>query len=63
MKNAKIYDFDTENDKTIHPVLLCILRNNIAKYAEYEHIKNRQPYINEKDGRLYFDVGEESRII
>jgi len=43
---------NSEHDKTIHPVLMCILRNIISKYPEYEHIKSRQPYISEKDGRL-----------
>jgi len=47
---------NSEHDKTIHPVLMCILRNIISKYPEYEHIKSRQPYISEKDGRLYFDM-------
>ncbi|HPS35934.1 MAG TPA: hypothetical protein PK854_11790 [Oscillospiraceae bacterium] len=45
-----------ESDRMIHPVLLCILRNNLARYPEYAHIKDRQPYINDKDGRLYFDM-------
>ncbi|MDD4125530.1 MAG: hypothetical protein PHW77_07400 [Eubacteriales bacterium] len=50
---------NSEHDKTIHPVLICMLRNIIAKYPKYAYIKNRQPYVNEKDGRLYFDMNEE----
>lgn len=53
---------NSENDKNIHPVILCVLRNNIAKYAEYNYIKDRQPYIKEKDGRLYFDMSEANSI-
>lgn len=52
---------NSEHDQTIHPVLLCILRNNLARYPEYAHIKDRQPYINEKDGRLYFDTEVETK--
>lgn len=46
---------NSEHDKTIHPVLLCMLRNIICRYPEYEYIKGRQPYVSQKDGRLYFD--------
>lgn len=45
---------NSENDKSIHPVLFCILRNILSKYPEYEYIKERQPYVSDKDGRLYF---------
>lgn len=47
---------NSEQDKTIHPVIISILRNIIAKYPEYDYIKYREPYINEKDGRLHFDM-------
>ena len=52
----KSFVMNSENDKIIHPVLLCILRNILSKYPEYEYIKERQPYVNHKDGRLYFDM-------
>ena len=52
------YVMNSDNDKNIHPVILCILRNIISKYPEYEYIKDRQPYIKEKDGRLYFDMSK-----
>lgn len=51
----KSYVINSENDKTIHPVLLCILRNALARYPEYEYIKDRQPYVG-GDGRLHFDM-------
>ena len=45
-----------ESDKIHHPVLFCVLRNGLSRLAEFACLKNRQPYISEKDGRLYFDV-------
>ncbi len=64
----KSYVMNSDGDKTMHPVLLCILRNALAKYPEYSYIKDRQPYVKtpgngkagEKDGRLYFDFSRES---
>lgn len=53
---------NSEHDKTIHPVLMSMLRNIIAKYPEYEYIKNRHPYVSEKDGRLYFDMLQKNPI-
>lgn len=50
---------NSESDKTIHPVLICTIRNVMARLPEYAYIKDRQPYINEKDGRLYFDMSED----
>lgn len=47
---------NSEHDKTVHPVLMCILRNTVAKYPEYMYIKDRQSYVSEKDGRLHFDM-------
>lgn len=47
---------NSENDKTIHPVLICTIRNVMARLPQYAYIKNRQPYINEKDGRLHLDM-------
>jgi len=44
------------NDKINHPVMICAIRNALARLPEYTYIKERQPYINEKDGRLYFDM-------
>ena len=52
----KSYAMNSENDKIMQPVRLCILRNILSKYPEYEYIKERQPYVSDKDGRLYFDL-------
>lgn len=32
------------------------INKGLAAFSEYSYIKNRQPYINEKNGRLCFDV-------
>ena len=47
---------NSEHDKTIHPVLICMLRNNLARYPEYAYIKDRQPYVSDKDERLHFNM-------
>lgn len=47
---------NNENDKINHPVLICMIRNVMARLPEYGYIKNRQPYVREKDGRLHFDM-------
>ncbi|WP_131451050.1 hypothetical protein [Ruminiclostridium papyrosolvens] len=49
---------NSEHDKTIHPVIFCMLRNLMGRYPEYAYIKERQPYISVKDGRLHFDISQ-----
>ncbi|MCL2096546.1 MAG: hypothetical protein FWH10_06545 [Oscillospiraceae bacterium] len=46
----------TEYAKTYQPVLYYIYRNCLGSFPEYGYIRNRQPYISDKDGRLYFDI-------
>ncbi|MDR0883038.1 MAG: hypothetical protein LBN05_00270 [Oscillospiraceae bacterium] len=48
---------NSERDKTVHPVIICSLRNCLCRLPEYAHIKDIQPYVSEKDGRLHFDMG------
>ncbi len=48
--------YNGENDRLINPVIICILRNVISKYPEYYYIRKRQPYLNDRDGRLCFDM-------
>jgi hypothetical protein len=52
----KSFVMNGETDKTIHPVLISMLRNIISRYPEYEYIKDREPYVSEKDGRLHFNM-------
>ena len=47
---------NSDTDKTIHPVLFSILRNTISRLPSYEYIKDREPYVDGKDGRLHFDM-------
>ena len=49
---------NSEQDQIIHPVILYMLRNLISKDPDYAYIKERQPYISEKDGRLHFDMSK-----
>lgn len=50
------YVMNNENDILIHPVVICVIRNCLERLPEYAYIKERLPYINEKDGRLYFNM-------
>jgi len=49
---------NSERDKLLHPVLLSMLRNILCRYEEYEYIKEREPYIDNSDGRLHFDMSK-----
>ena len=37
-------------------VLLCVMRNTLARLPAYSYIKDRKPYFNEKNGRWQFDM-------
>lgn len=47
---------NNESDKIHHPVMACMLRNCLCRFPAYAHLKGRQPYVGEKDGRLHFDL-------
>ena len=47
---------NNENDKNNHPVMICAIRNALSRLPEYAYIKDRQPYVSEKDGRLHFNM-------
>jgi hypothetical protein len=49
---------NSEHDKTVHPILLCVVRNCLARLPEYAHIKDIQPFVSEEDGRLHFCMEE-----
>jgi hypothetical protein len=49
---------NSEHDKTVHPVLLCVVRNCLARLPEYAHIMDIQPFVSERDGRLHFNMEE-----
>lgn len=52
----KSYVMNSEHDKTVHPILICSLRNCLCRFSEYAHIKDIQPYVSDKDGRLHFNL-------
>ena len=37
-------------------ILLCVMRNTLARLPEYSYLKDRQPYVDKKDGRLRFNM-------
>jgi hypothetical protein len=45
-----------DEDKMINPIRMYALRNSLSRLPEYAHIKEKQPYVAERDGRLYFDI-------
>lgn len=46
----------TEANKILNPVRMSALKNCISRLSEYEKIKECQPYISDKDGRLRLDI-------
>ena len=46
----------SNHDVAVHPTLMYLLRNSAARYPQYAYIKERKPYIREKDGRICFDI-------
>lgn len=57
-KLEKSLPMQTEYAKIYQPLMYCVYRNCLSRFFEYEYIKNRQPYISEKDGRLRFDIND-----
>lgn len=53
---AKSYVMNSENDRYINVLAKYILRNCLSKLTEFEYLKEREPFVSEKDGRLYFDI-------
>ncbi len=50
------YPMKTANAKTLHPILLCILRNCLSSFPDYEYLSNYIPKVKEVDGRLHLEV-------
>jgi len=49
----RTYPVKNENDD----IPLYAMRNALARLPEFSYIKNRKPFMDEKTGRLKFDVG------
>ncbi len=62
MRNAllqqlgKSYVMNSENDKYINVLDKYILRNCLSRLSDFQYLKEREPFVSEKDGRLHFDV-------
>lgn len=52
---------NSEHDKAVHPALICSLRSCLSRLPEYAHIRDIEPYIGEKDGRLHFDMNAKKK--
>ncbi len=55
-KLRRSYVMNSPQDRAVHPVVLCMLRNLFARLPAYSWLQNREPYINEKDHRLYLPL-------
>lgn len=53
---VKSYVMNSDNDKYVNTLDKYILRNCLSRLPEFDYIKEREPFISEKDGRLYFTV-------
>lgn len=58
--NHRSFVMHSEHDRTVHPVLACMLRNAAARLPEYAYIRKREPFVGKKDGRLHFDMSREA---
>lgn len=52
-------DFDLK----INTLNKNIIRNCLSRLGKYEYLKQRRPYIDDRDGRLYFDMSEHLNYI
>jgi hypothetical protein len=47
---------NSNHDKYASPFCYYALRNCLARLEEFAYIKDRKPYISEKDGRFHFNI-------
>jgi hypothetical protein len=52
---SRSYKVKTGNED----LLLCTMRNALARLPEYSYIKDRKPDVDEKTGRLHFNLSQE----
>ncbi len=50
------YVMNSSHDRYFSPLCKYIVRNCLSRLNEFEHIKDREPFVSEKDGRLHFDI-------
>lgn len=56
-KLRRSYVMHSSQDRALHPMLLCMLRNLMARLPEYGWLRERQPYLDEQ-GRARLDLGK-----
>jgi hypothetical protein len=52
----KSFVMNSNHDKYASPFGMYVLRNCLARIDEYAYIRNKKPYVTEKDGRVHFDL-------
>jgi hypothetical protein len=52
------YIIKSDYDREINTQCKYIIRNCLSRLDKYAFLANRRPYVNKRDGRLYFDTSE-----
>lgn len=55
-KLRRSYVMNSEQDRALHPMLVCMLRNLMSRLPEYGWLKGRQAVLGPKDGRVRLDM-------
>ena len=53
---TKSFAMNSEKDRIIHPVRLCVVRNVIGRMPGFAHIRYMQPQVSGRDGRLALHI-------
>lgn len=51
-KLRRSYVMHSEQDRALHPMLVCMLRNLMGRLPEYAQLKGRAPSVDPKSGRV-----------
>ena len=49
---------NSPQDRALHPLLICMLRNLMSRLPEYAWLSGRLVLLNPKDGRARLDMEE-----
>lgn len=55
-KLRRSYVMNSEQDRALHPMLVCMLRNLMSRLPEYAWLRERQVHVSPKDGRVRLDM-------
>lgn len=58
-KLRRSYVMNSPQDRALHPMLVCMLRNLMSRLPEYSRIRGLAPSIDPRDGRVFLDVAAE----